>query len=369
MDQKHGHIPKDDSLAERYERVSRNVDFNRMMHITLLVIGTGAIGHALEQLVRLGIKFLHLFDIKRVRLKNMVAQNFCHSDVGQPKTEAIKKRLEQCEFEKGNSDIPPLEIHTHGDFLTISDDEIKEIIENERAAGRQIVILMSSDNHPVQARGNRMAIKFNIPVFWVGIYRMGMAGEIIFYVPDHDLPCYRCITESRYQFYDKNRLLDHLKGHSLGAARSFGLPMAASFIDAVLSHLIVGSIHRNDEANQHGRLFRRLLDEKRNLIQCQLDPDYRLNDSENIFAQIKGSDQIAFNTLFIAESKDFDCIDCKVRNLWQHTDYTKENYRELLEQYSLHISAFMHGGTYRHPLLDAYADLFSVWEAEYPDSE
>ena len=56
-------------------------------------------------------------------------------------------------------------------------------------------------------------------------------------MPGYDLPCYRCITESRYEFFDKNRLSDHLRGDNTGAGRSAGLPMAASFIDAVLAHL------------------------------------------------------------------------------------------------------------------------------------
>jgi hypothetical protein len=205
----------------------------------------------------------------------------------------------------------------------------------------------------------------NIAVFWVGIYRMGKAGEIIFFVPGKDLPCYRCLTESRYQFFDKNRLANHIKGDLNGSGNSSGLPFAATFIDAVLSHLVIGYIHRDIEANQHAKLFRRLLKEKRNLIQCQLDPDYMLNDSENIFAQIQGPDQIAFNTIFQAEARKLDCIDCRkpIAGLtWQNTDYTKENYHDFLQKFSLAESAFCHGASYRHPLLDTYKDLFPIWE-------
>jgi hypothetical protein len=141
--------------------------------------------------------------------------------------------------------------------------------------------------------------------------------------------------------------------------------MAASFIDAVLSHLIIGYIHRNIVENQHGRLYRRILEEKRNLIQCQLDPDYRLNDTENIFSQLKGPEQLAFNTIFQAESRDLCCVDCHFGHgypSWESTDYTKENYRKFLENFSSFESAFLHGLSFRHPLLETYADMFPVWE-------
>lgn len=356
-------------LGKFYKRVSQNVVFDLLNRTTLFFIGIGAIGSAIEQLVRLGIKCLYLFDNKDAQQKNMVAQNFTHDDIGIPKTEALSRRLRQCEFEKGNPDISPLQIHTFGDFLAISDEEVEQMVQKEMAEGREIIFVMASDLHPVQARGNRIAQKFGVTVFWVGIYLMGMAGEIVFYSPGHGLPCYRCITESRYRFFDKNRLSDHLQGKNNGPAISSGLPMAASFIDAILSHLIIGHIHRNIAENQHGRLYRRILDEKRNLIQCQLDPDYRLNDVENIFRQIKGPDQIAFNTIFQSEPKNPECIDCYGApggHIWRQTDYTKESYRNVLEAFSHQEAAFRTGNPkYRHPLLDAYADLFPVWEQAF----
>jgi len=317
--------PKYKILEERYTRVSQNVRFYQMGNTTILCVGTGAIGASIEGWVRLGINRIYLFDNKAVKIKNMVAQNFCHSDIGKPKTEALKRRLLECQFEKGNSDIPSLQIFTYSDFLAVTDKEIQRIIEKEKSKGRKVIIVMASDYHPVQARGNRIALKFGVTVFWVGIYRMGKAGEVIFYAPGHELPCYRCITETRYRFFDNNRLAGHLKGDRDGAGISSGLPMAATFIDAVLSHLIIGYIHCDIETNQHARLFRRLLNEKRNLIQCQLDPEYILNDSENIFAQIQGPDQICFNTIFQQESINPECPDCSLgKNAWYHTDYTKE---------------------------------------------
>jgi hypothetical protein len=122
-------------------------------------------------------------------------------------------------------------------------------------------------------------------------------------------------------------------------------------------------MHSNE--NQHGRLFKKLLKEKRNFIQCQLDPDYKLNDEEDIFSQIRGPDLITFNTIFQKESVAPDCIDCPGfhRWVWNHTDYTRENYRQTIENFRSINSTFSHGADYIHSLLNEYASLFPEWEA------
>ena len=322
----------DDNVLEMlnfsYCRVSKNIRFDIMQNITLIVAGIGAFGHAVERFVRLAIGKLYIFDNGVVERKNTVAQNFTYEDIGLRKPEALKPRLQSCAFEKDNPDIPPLEMKLYGDFLSLSDEEFEKIIRNEQDKGRQVILVMASDYHPVQARGNRIALKFEVPTFWVGIYRMGKAGEIIFFLPGYDLPCYRCITETRYRFFDKNRLLNHINGNFQGTGRSTGLPMAADYIDAILNHLIIGAIHIEVDKNQHAKLFRKLLKEGRNFIQCQLDPDYKLNDNEDIFAQIKkGPDLIAFNTIFQQENARIDCLDCSfTHKKWVITDYTKEEY-------------------------------------------
>jgi len=312
-------------LNSRYSRVSNSVRFDLMLNTAIFFIGVGASGLMIEQFVRLGAGTVHLFDPDIVKTKNLPSQNFSYDDIGLMKPEAMKHRLEACEFEKDNPNIPSLVVTTNGDFLELNDNVIEKMIIDECFKGHQVIFVFASDYHPAQARGNRIALKYKIPTFWVGIYRLGKAGEIIFYIPGHDLSCYRCITETRYEFFGKRRLADHLKGNFRGAGKSSGLPMAASFIDSILSHLIVGFIHMNVEHNQHGELFRRLLVEKRNFIQCQLDPTYKLDETEDIFAQIKGPDLIAFNTIFQQEKVNPECFDCSIgNNKWNHTDYTKE---------------------------------------------
>ena len=112
------------------------------------------------------------------------------------------------------------------------------------------------------------------------------------------------MAASRYEFWAGTRT-------TLGRAtgRSLGLPLATTVVDGILGHLIVGAIHADDADNPHGALYRRLVAERRNFIQVQLDPGYRLN-GEDIFAGIGGPDVVTFNTRFEPHATDPDCPDC-----------------------------------------------------------
>jgi hypothetical protein len=303
-----------DLLGSRYRRISNNVDFDTLLNTSFFVVGVGASSGLVAKIARLGGKRFYLFDNDRVETKNLATQDFDRGDVGKLKVEALKARLQKIELESGNPDVPSLTVETGGDFMALSDPEIGALIDTEKAQGRKVMLIFATDFHPAQARGSRLAIQHKVPAFWVGVYRAGGAGEIVFWQPNADLPCYRCITQSRYDHFNAT------KPSQRTASVSSGLPFATELVDALLGHLIIGAIHRKDAANPHGRLFNRLVREKRNFIQIQMDPDYRMG-GEDLFAGISGRDIVTFNTLFQADGKKHDCADCGAGAAWDHTNY------------------------------------------------
>lgn len=301
-------------LGEKYKRFSAHVDFARMLDTSIIHVGVGASSWGIEQMARLGIKRWVLFDPDVVEEKNLAVQNFTRSDLGSIKTEAMARRLAETEFEAALEQIPPLRVDTFRDFLEPSDDELTRLIETERANFAHVLLVMATDFHPAQARGAILALQHDIPVFFVGAYREAMAGELVFWHPagGPSLPCYRCITASRYAAYEARRG---------GAAVSSGLPFGIGMLDAALAHLIVGAIHYEEEMpwqsnpNAQARLFGRLLNEKRNFIQMQLSPEYRLG-GEDIFRDAEGIDGpnvVTWISLFQNDGKKADCPDCVSR--------------------------------------------------------
>ena len=339
-------------LNQDYARVAGHVDFAKMLDTCIIHIGVGASGTSIEQFSRLGVKRWILFDPDTVEKKNLVAQDFEIADVGKLKVDAIKERMERCEFENGSADVPPLQISTFADFLEPDDATLDALIEAEKRNYGQVILVAATDFHPAQARAARLGIRHAIPAFFIGAYRDGLAGETIFYDPAaNDMPCYRCIVASRYAAFDGR------PPESQRAAKSSGLPFAIGVLDSQLGHLVVGCIHRDQTesvsmlapqavlsntevtdipidaafeaavaVNQHARLYQELVADKRNFIQTQLNPSYRMA-GEDIFrdaAGVHGSKVKTFISMFETDVKNPHCPDCANSTAWQHTDYRKD---------------------------------------------
>lgn len=286
-------------LRDKYARVSANVDFGRMSAAHVVVAGAGASTGLVKSLARLGVRNFTLIDPDIVEDKNLAAQDFERADIGTPKVEALAAHIERVCLEKKHPGLPPLDVRAYqGDFVQMPEELLF------RCEGKPI-LLMATDFHPAQAWGNVLALKFGVLAFWVGVYRGGGAGEIIFYQNGYDLPCYRCIVSSRYAAYDRTASTG--RGH---ASVSSGLPFAVDFIDAIVGHLLVGAVHFGEQSNPHAAFFERLLREKRNFIQVQLDPDYRLRGETDIFAEARTPNGLCFNTLFQEDRIDSACPDC-----------------------------------------------------------
>ncbi|MFP8778087.1 ThiF family adenylyltransferase [Hydrogenophaga sp. RWCD_12] len=328
-------------LKNEYSRVAGQVDFDKMLDTSIIHVGVGASSTSIEQFSRIGIKRWVLFDHDRVEKKNLVAQDFETADIGKLKAEAIKERMERCEFEKDALDVPSLNVTVFGDFLAPSDATLDQLIEHEKKTYGRVILVAATDYHPAQARASRLGIRHEIPTFFIGAYRDGLAGEMIFYHPKaKNMPCYRCITASRYKAFDER------PPESQGAAKSSGLPFGIGVLDSQLAHLIVGCIHytypENEawpgygrsvvphadftlpkETNKHADLFRDLVMENRNFIQTQLNPGYRMA-GEDIFRDengVHGENVKTFISMFQIDEKKMDCPDCSSPKAWWHTDY------------------------------------------------
>lgn len=310
-----------------YDRYEGHIDFQHMADTFVIVAGLGTFSHKVLEMTRAGVRDWWIFDPDPVEHPNIVSQHYSVKDVGCQKAEALQPYMAACApdfsaYEGVGAFLGrKLEVRIGGDFLAPSDAEFVRVVEEARQRGLRPVFIMTTDFHLAQARGARLAIKLQVPILLLGIYRGGMAAELLFWLPGHDLACPRCIARTRYEHFDRHHLSAFRQEGKVHTGRSRGLPAAASFIDAVLLHLLIGIIHWDDESNPHARLVRRLVAERRNFIQCQMNPEYRLGE-EDIFASITGPDVVTFNTIFQHGEIEPDCPDCQ--NSWSESDYSRE---------------------------------------------
>jgi hypothetical protein len=318
--------PTLERLNNDYQRVSKAVDFSKMLTTSIIQVGVGASSTVIEQFSRLGAKRWILFDPDTVERKNLVAQDFEIGDIGKLKCVAMRERMVRCEFEKGATDIPPLRVDTYEDFLGIDDTALDALIEEEKRCYDRVILVMATDFHPAQARGARVGLRHSLPTFFVGVYTDGLAGELIFHHPEaKEMACYRCTITSRYAAFDKRKTVEKT------AARSSGLPFAIGILDSQLAHLIIGCIHYDgldmfkSPSNVSGEFFGELLREKRGFIQTQMSSSYRMGGVD-IFRDeqgVHGDNVKTFISMFQKDEKNPQCPDCSMPWAWTHTDYTK----------------------------------------------
>jgi hypothetical protein len=275
-----------------FDRIRPTIDVERMQRSHVTLVG-GAYGLA-QDLVRCGLGALTYVDFDRVDASNPARQDFNLTDLGQHKVEALAASLKRIN--------PDVEVNCLiRDFCEIGRDEF------DVHFGHTDLFVLATDFFPAQARGNLEALRLGKPALWIGLYRAGRAGEIVYHVPGVTPACYRCICSSRYRAFAS-------QAASPAAPNATHVPSAGGtifdlhLVDAIAGQVAVGILTAGAE-NRMGRLVGLLAN--RNLLQVKMDPEYRMGERD-IFAEHLGSQpaNFSFSTIALPMAPEEDCPDC-----------------------------------------------------------
>jgi hypothetical protein len=273
-----------------FDRIKPSIDIDRMQQSHVTIVG-GAYGLA-QDLVRCGLGSLTYVDFDRIDSSNPARQDFTTSDVGQYKAEALSAALRHIN--------PDVEVnYLLRDFCDIGEEEF------DIHFGHSDLFILATDFFPAQARGNLQALRLRKPAVWIGLYRGGRAGEVVYWVPEVTPACYRCITSSRYRAFAAQAQSPNNDTHipSVG-----GTIFDLRLVDAVAGPIAVGILTAGAD-NRYGRLIGAL--GNRNLLQIKSDPTYRLGERD-IFAEHLGDHpaNFSFTTIALPMEAERDCPDC-----------------------------------------------------------
>jgi len=142
----------------------------------VLVVGAGGLGSpAALYLAAAGIGHIGLLDHDRVELSNLQRQVlFASADVGQPKAEVAKARLDALN--------PALQVTAHAERL--------DATNIERLFSGYDVIIDGTDRLATRYLVNDACVLWRKPLVSAAIHRF--EGQAMTYVPDRS-PCYRCL--------------------------------------------------------------------------------------------------------------------------------------------------------------------------------
>jgi molybdopterin/thiamine biosynthesis adenylyltransferase len=279
-----------------FSRIESVIDVPKMQTACVAVIGAGGSAGLMGNLFRSGLGRAKLFDFDQVALANVARQHHDASDVGRSKVEALADTIHRI---NRDAIVEPI----MGNIMDMNDDAI-----DDHMADSDLLIL-ATDRFAAQAKGNELALRFNMPALWVGLYAGGTAGEIIFWHPGLDA-CFRCLCSKRYAA----QVAAAKEQRSLDPASDGCTIFDVSMLDAIVGMLAVGLLTRGSD-NRFGRLIAELGD--RNFIQVQLDPSWTLGGKNPVRKYLGVAEDcpafFAWNSIVRADPDqgNMPCPDCE----------------------------------------------------------
>jgi molybdopterin/thiamine biosynthesis adenylyltransferase len=236
-------------------RIADVIDVVKTLAACVAVFGAGGSAGLVCNLARCGVSRFKLFDFDRISPANVARQHHDATDVGRSKVAALADAIRRI-----NPDA----------IVEVIEDNFLEMDAAELAShlAECDLLIFATDRFEAQARGNELALQFNVPALWIGLYAGGTAGEIIFWHPDLDA-CFRCLCARRYEVQAAASKVQRSLDPASDGCTIFDVAM----LDAIVGMLAIALLTRGSD-NRFGRLIDELGD--RNFIQVQLDPSWNL---------------------------------------------------------------------------------------------
>lgn len=277
-------------------RIAGVIDVNKTAAACVAVFGAGGSAGLAGNLARSGVGRFKLFEFDQVSPANIARQHHDATDIGRLKAQALADAIRRI-----NPDA--LVEVVEGNYLELTDAVLDaHVTECD-------LLVLATDRFAAQARGNELALQFNVPSLWIGLYAGGTAGEIIFWHSGIDA-CFRCLCAKRYEA----QLGAEQEQRSLDPASDGCTIFDVAMLDAIAGMVAIGLLTRGSD-NRFGRLIDRLGD--RNFIQVQLDPSWEFGGA-NPIRKYLGVDEnctafFAWNTIVRADPDrgNLYCPDCE----------------------------------------------------------
>jgi len=148
---------------------------------TAIILGCGSVGSLVAlQLAKSGVGNFLLVDNDIVEYHNLCRHQCGISDVGRYKTDALKERI--------------LNINASAKVICeVSTVEMlrKEVFD-ECCIKERTIIVGCADNRAADVYANSIAVMYKVPFISIGFWERAFAGEIFYYLPEQNMPCYKC---------------------------------------------------------------------------------------------------------------------------------------------------------------------------------
>jgi len=163
-----------------FSRNSGILETANMLEKRAFIFGCGSVGSLVGvELAKAGIGKFVLVDNDIINFHNLCRHQCGIQDVGKFKVHAVKDRILA---------INPLaEVET---YISIAESIDKEVFDKHCEPGT--ILIGCADNREADVYISRIASIYNIPFVSIGFWERAFAGEVFYYIPSENMPCYEC---------------------------------------------------------------------------------------------------------------------------------------------------------------------------------
>ena len=173
--------------CQRYDLVqnifSRNtgiLESDIMKEKCAFILGCGSVGSLVAlELARAGVGRFVLVDNDILEYHNICRHQCGIDDVGEYKVDAVARKIKNIN--------PEAEISTIVSTVEMLDKPIFDQYCSENT-----IIIGCADNRAADVYANSISVMYKIPFLSIGFWERAFAGEIFYYLPNQNMPCYKC---------------------------------------------------------------------------------------------------------------------------------------------------------------------------------
>jgi molybdopterin/thiamine biosynthesis adenylyltransferase len=173
-------IEKYNLIQNIFSRNTGILESDTMREKCAFMIGCGSVGSLITlELARAGVGKFVLIDHDILEYHNLCRHQCSIREVGEYKVYALKRRIQEIN--------PGAQVEC-----------VREIVEHipaatlEKHCDKNSIIVASADNRAADVYANSIAAAYAVPFLSVGLWERAFAGEIFYYLPNSNMPCYNC---------------------------------------------------------------------------------------------------------------------------------------------------------------------------------
>lgn len=164
-----------------FSRNSGILETDIMENKVAIIMGCGSVGSLVAlELARAGVGNFLLIDNDVVEYHNICRHQCSVLDVGEYKTDALAKRILQIN--------PTANISSQAKIV----EQIGKNVFDEFCHVDDSIIIGCADNRAADVYANSIAVSYGIPFLSIGFWERAFAGELFYYLPNKNMPCYKC---------------------------------------------------------------------------------------------------------------------------------------------------------------------------------